>query len=598
VPDAPSGEVVLTRQGAAASNQLPFSRVHTPSITHMTRASASIGSTVEILGTDFGDVQGFGGVTFDGMPAVVVAWSDTVISVEVPGDGPVVVSQGGRDSNSVLFDSFIRASVDSLSASTGPWGSALTITGSHFEDARGAGFVECGGMTAEVSSWSDTSIVIIVPDSDSGPISVTQHGETSNVVAFDPYPLPVISSLSSPRGQIGNSITINGRSFGTSPGTLTLAGTPVTTSSWSDAKIVFTVPAGAISGDIIVSTNFGDSNSASFDVFVAPRSASVVAVNASDPLSDGEDFIINGTNFGSTQGTGWVTWGGMKCPIVSWNDTQIVATVPNGAPAGYVGVWQNGVCSNGVWRQFSPKVDAMTNWVAVIGSNLTLTGSDFGAVQTPRSKVSVSGVTCDIVSWSDKSIVFKVPDITQAGYVGVYRDGIGSNGKYLVPAPKLTSLSSKTLPPGSQLTIYGQGFGASQGTGCIVKIGGVQVPVVSWSDTAIVVTVTEQSATGYVGVYRDWASSNGLWFLPAYQPRIESVDSTSATVGQTVRVTGTNFCAQSAGSKITLGGVPCSIVSWTPTQITFTVPSGAATGLVGVWNYGLCSNGVKLDVLP
>ena len=598
VPDVPSGDVAVVKGGTAPSNHLAFTRVYAPHVSHLTTSRASVGSTILVLGSGFGAVQGLGAVTFNGVPASIVSWSDSAVGVIVSGDGPVVVSQGGMNSNAVLFDSFERAVVHSLSALTGPWGSELTVYGAHFEDLRGSGYVSFGGVTAEVVSWSDTEIVVTVPDTDTGPVDVTQNGETSNPVPFDPYPLPVIASVSKPRGQVGDSITIDGRSFGASPGTLTLAGLPLTASSWSDDRIVFTVPGSAVSGEIKVRTDYGDSNHVAFKVFVAPMATSVVAKNPDEALSDGEDFVIMGSNFEATQSDGWVTWGGMPCPIVSWSDTQIVATVPGGAPAGYVGVWQNGVCSNGVWKQFTPVITSMSNWVAVIGDEITLTGDAFGTVKTSRSRVAVSGTTCEIVSWSDTQIVFKVPDITKAGYVGVYRDGIGSNGMYLVPAPRLSSLSSISLAPGRQLTIFGQGFGATQETGCVVKIGGVEVPVVSWSDSAIVVTVTEAAQTGYVGVYREWASSNGLWFLPAHEPVITSVDTTSAAAGQTVSVAGSNFYPQSAGSKVTVGGVSCPVVSWSPTQVVFTVPADAVTGYVGVWNYGLCSNGVELSILP
>lgn len=596
VPDAGSGPVIVSQDGLA-SNAVSFTRNYESQITHLSVSSGAVGSTIDVLGAGFGDVQGLGTVTFDGVPATVVTWSDTLVSVVVPGSGPVVVNQYGSSSNSVAFTAFNTPVVDALSGTTGAYDSEVVITGSSFEATQGTGFVTFAGVDAEIVSWSDSSITAKVPNAPEGPVVVTQHDLASNGIQFQPFGLPVVASLSRTAGQVGDSITVAGAYFGTDPGSVTLGGVALPIVSWTDTSIQVSIPSGSASGDIVVHAAKGDSNAVAFKVFIAPQVVGVEAADPATPLSDGDTFMITGTNFENTQGTGWVTWAGVRSQVVSWSDTAIVAIVPDGAPAGYIGVWQNGVCSNGTWRQFSPNIDTISTSVAVVGDSVTITGSDFGAAQTTRSRVAINGVSAEIVSWSDTSIVFRVPEITQAGYVGVYRDGIGSNGKYLIPAPRLTSLSAMTLQPGQQLTIYGQGFGAVQASGCIVKIGGVEVPVVSWTDTAIVVTVTEQAQTGYVGVYREWASSNGLWFLPAYSPQISSVSTSTASIGDVVTITGDGFYAQTAGSKVTLNGASVPILSWTPTQITFSVPADATSGLVGVWNYGLCSNGLQLDVV-
>jgi YD repeat-containing protein len=48
----------------------------------------------------------------------------------------------------------------------------------------------------------------------------------------------------------------------------------------------------------------------------------------------GSDITLNGTHFGATQGSGYVDFNEIHGTIVSWSDTQIVASVPPGATSG------------------------------------------------------------------------------------------------------------------------------------------------------------------------------------------------------------------------------------------------------------------------
>ena len=64
------------------------------------------GETIVITGISFGNTQGSSVVTFNGISAVVTAWSNTQILALVPSaaiTGDVVVTVNGVDSNGVRF---------------------------------------------------------------------------------------------------------------------------------------------------------------------------------------------------------------------------------------------------------------------------------------------------------------------------------------------------------------------------------------------------------------------------------------------------------------------------------------------------------------
>jgi uncharacterized protein (TIGR02145 family) len=63
----------------------------------------------------------------------------------------------------------------------------------------------------------------------------------------------------------------------------------------------------------------------------------------------GDEITITGINFGTTQGTSYVTFNITKATeIISWSDTQIKVNVPSGATTGKVSVTTNGTKSNEV----------------------------------------------------------------------------------------------------------------------------------------------------------------------------------------------------------------------------------------------------------
>ena len=86
------------------------------------------------------------------------------------------------------------------------------------------------------------------------------------------------------------------------------------------------------------------SNSVTFTV-IQPNITSITPTSG----NAGTQVTINGTNFGASQGSGSV-WLGSKLAgsIVSWSNTQIVATVDSGSVTGSAIVQQGGVWSNSV----------------------------------------------------------------------------------------------------------------------------------------------------------------------------------------------------------------------------------------------------------
>src|SRR5207247_10146654 len=93
--------------------------------------------------------------------------------------------------------------------------------------------------------------------SDLGNVVVTVSGVASAGVSFTVLAVPSISSLSPSSGAVGASVTIAGGNFGSTQGTsaVTFNGTVATPASWSATSIVAPVPAGATTGNVVVTVS-------------------------------------------------------------------------------------------------------------------------------------------------------------------------------------------------------------------------------------------------------------------------------------------------------------------------------------------------------
>lgn len=89
-----------------------------------------------------------------------------------------------------------------------------------------------------------------------------------------------------------------------------------------------------------------------------------------------------------------------------------------------------------------------------------------------------------------------------------------------------------------------------------------------------------------------------------YAPVIERLSVNQGSVGDQVSIKGYGFGPrQHAGGRVTLAGIECPIVSWTLTpgrsdvMLTVTIPEGARTGMLRVFNHGVRSNARRFTVV-
>lgn len=155
-------------------------------------------------------------------------------------------------------------SVTNYTPSQGPVGTLVTIAGANFGSTQGSSTVKFASTTASVNSWSNTQIIVTVPNLPAGTyfISVTTPAGTApEVLSFTITSSTVhtISSFTPTSGAIGTAVTISGTNFGSTQGssTVLIGGLSATITSWSASQIIAVVPAlatGSYSVAVVVSS--------------------------------------------------------------------------------------------------------------------------------------------------------------------------------------------------------------------------------------------------------------------------------------------------------------------------------------------------------
>jgi|GEM_PF-1210249 len=343
------------QQAGTWSNSITFTII-TPTISSISPSSGVPGTQVTINGTNFGATQGSGqvwlGSTYAGS---IVSWSATQIVATVASNassGVAQVQQSGVWGNQVTF-TVTSPTITSISPTTARAGDSITITGTNFGSTQGTGQVWLGSKLAgSYVSWTNTQIVATVASgATSGVAQVKQSGVWGNQIALTVI-TPVISSVSPTTARAGDSITITGTGFGSTQGSgqvwlgSKLAGS---ITSWSDTSIVATVASGSVTGTAQVQQGGVWNNYGTFTV-ITPVLSSISPT--SGPV--GTQVTFTGTGFGTTQGSGKVWLANKYATVVSWSDTQVVATVIAGSSTSASQVYQNGVWSNTITYTVTP----------------------------------------------------------------------------------------------------------------------------------------------------------------------------------------------------------------------------------------------------
>ena len=558
-----TGPVVATTS-AGPSNSLLFSSA--PTLTALSPAFGPAGTPVALTGTG---LTGTTQVTFNGTvaPGFVVNAAGTQLTVTAPAGlttGPVVAANADGSSNGLVFT--LPPTISSLSPSSSPVGSSVVVTGT---DLTGATLVRVNATVAtSFTVNSATQLTFVVPaGATSGPVRVITPNGTATSATGLVVPVPVLTLLSPSAGPKGSSVAIAGNSL-RDANRVTFNGTPAAgfVVNTTGTLLTVTVPAGATTGPVLVTTPNGVSNGLTFTV--GPTITSLAPAFG----GPGTQLTVTGSNFA---GTTQVTFNGTVTPgfVVNAAGTSLTVAAPAGVTTGPVVVTAAGTASNGVLYTAAPIITAFTPASGLIGTSVTIAGTDLNL----PTQVLFNGVSVPFTPGSATQLTATVPVGASTGPVQVVTaHGSGTSAaNFTVPAPVLTAVAPAAAPVGGIITLTGTNLQGTTG----LTFGGVAATgyTVNAAGTNLTVAVPAGATGGPLVLTAPHGSSNGFAF--AVLPFITGVTPVTAVVGAQVTITGTTF---GGATQVSFNGVVATYTAVSPTQVTAVVPAGAASGALRI----------------
>lgn len=393
-------------------------------------------------------------------------------------------------------------------------GDNTTITGNNFGAERGESKIYFNDLQVETYvSWSNTEIKVIVPNiTSSGVIKLVSGAKTSNTLEFYYDDGPRILSAGAGKAYVDQEIEIKGINFGDSKGSVEFNGTPATNiTTWTNTSIKVVVPQNATTGNLIVKTSNGKASNP-FYFTISTKDDPFINMIYPSTVSPGDEIKISGRNFGSTQGSSYVDFNGVKgTQYTLWTSDSIRVKVPATATTGFVRVFVGTQASNTinltiVTSQPDPIINSLNKTSFETGETITILGKYFGLDKSDSSYVYFNDIKAtDYLYWDATMIKVTVPKNAVSGKLKVV---IGKQTSNLVDytitvapkAPKITSLNQTIAQSGQIIQINGTDFGAIKGNS-YVMFGTVQATnYVTWTDTEIDVEVPDMPS-GQVDIY-------------------------------------------------------------------------------------------------
>ncbi|MHB1461540.1 MAG: IPT/TIG domain-containing protein [Armatimonadota bacterium] len=568
---ATTGKIAVTSPAGTATSATNF--IPAPVISSFTPTFGKVGDSVTIAGLNF---TGATAVKFNGTTAVFTVVSATSITATVPAGatiGKITVTTPSGTATSAT-DFIAAPTITSLTPTFGKVGDSVTIAGTNF---TGATAVKFNGTTAVFTVVSATSITTTVPSgATTGKITVTTPGGTAtSATDYTVYFLPTISSFTPSFGKVGDSVTITGTNFMGTTG-VKFNGTAAVFTIVSATSITTTVPSGATTGKITVTTPGGTATSASdYTVYYLPTITSFTPTFG----KVGDSVTIAGTNF---TGATAVKFNGTTAVFTVVSATSITTTVPSGATTGKITVTTPGgtaTSASDYTVYFLPTITSFTPTFGKVGDSVTITGTN--SMGTTGVKFNGTAAVFTVVSAT--SITTTVPSGATTGKITVTTP-VGtatSASDYTVYfLPTITSFTPTFGKVGDSVTITGTNFVGTTA----VKFNGTTAVFTVVSATSITTTVPSGATTGKITVTTPGGTATSATNYTVYfLPTITSFTPTFGKVGDSVTITGTKFVGTTA---VKFNGTTAVFTVVSATSITTTVPSGATTGKIAVTTPG------------
>lgn len=179
--------------------------------------------------------------------------------------------------------------ISSISPTKGTVNTEVTITGENFNASAASNTVKFNSVDAEVVSATPTQIIAKVPsNAGTGKVTVSTSSGIAEGPEFEYLEPPTITSVAPLTGPFGTSVTITGSKFEPVPSQniVKFNGVEADVTSATSTQLVVTVPVGAGTGKIAVTTSVGTVEGPDFE-FIFTAVVSTFAGDGTEGFADG-----------------------------------------------------------------------------------------------------------------------------------------------------------------------------------------------------------------------------------------------------------------------------------------------------------------------
>lgn len=476
--NATTGLINIITPGGTVSTASNFKVL--PSIADFTPKSGIAGDIITITGTNLlGATIKIGTVD---MTNIIINPDGTSLTAQV-GTGTItefinLIATDGTATSDTTFRIIQTPTITSFTPANGKFGDEIEIIGTNFTDVNELRLN--GQLVAEFAIVDDTKILLEINNLvSSGTFSIKNAAGTATS-ATQLTILPTIFRFSPKEGPVGTNVVISGANLSNTSIVQFNGSNAVSITQISTLNVGATVPVGATTGTISLTTTNGGT-ATSVDIFTLTTNPAPTITNLSPATGAiGALITITGTNFiaGQTQVR---FFNGVNVPIVNFiSTTQVAVNVPLGATDGNVTVITPNGTSNGVFFNVTlppPAITAFAPLSGYVGSTITLTGSNFNGVTQVQftNGATVDAATFTILSPSSISVV--IPNGTAIGLNNITITS--PNGSTDIDALTPNRFDVQIPPPPATIT------GVSPNTGLI----GQTIQVVITGENLIGVTL-------------------------------------------------------------------------------------------------------------
>jgi hypothetical protein len=494
------GKLAVTTLGGTA--QVDFEVVMpSPTITAVNPSSAKVGEEVVITGSNLIEIQS---ITFGNAAATTfTSVSSTELKVTVPtgaSTGKLVVKTSGGTAQTDF--TVIGATITSFTPASGPTGTRVTVTGSNFPSPVGIRFLNsagtysnAGSIRVDATAPAGTNVSGLVPSTAVTGKFILIDGSGATVATSATEfvvtpPKPTITSLSPISGPVGTLVTIKGSNL-TSVTKITFGGIAATQFGAVGSDVQVTVPAGALTGKLELTTPGGTAQ-ADFTVSTSISSFTPERAPVGTKVTVTGNFPANST-LRFTNSTGGYL---LADNSVLNSASSISGNVPATAVTGKIAIYdQAGTMLVESTSPFyvAPTIISLSPNSGKVGTVVRITGTTFNNLQS----ITFNGLAASNPTTIDASTLeATVPTGATSGPLVITTTGGSAQAMFYV-GPTITSLSPNSGLVGTKVTVKGSNLKDITA----IAFNGTAVPTYTNPDAnTITMNVPEGATTGSMTV--------------------------------------------------------------------------------------------------